>query len=498
MLTIVIMVINVAHSCTIDTIYRYQLVGSTYTKTPVDRTIYQRTIDKKPLIIIYQGWNTSTNAYINVKKDEFTYDNKFPNMTSEIKYSNYDVSNNIWVNNSLNQTKYNNLGLVTQNEFFNWDAANNNWKLYSEYQYTYTNHLLINEINRVYNASLGMVVNSIKKEMSYDANNNLIEKIISNWSIPINNWQLSYQYLYTYSGTNKKITEELLNYSPGTGWTGQYKNYYDYNSFDKLIESINQNYNSGSSSYINSSKIQYVYNSFNEIKSIYNFTWFEPYGIWDSTIWSENNYNAKGQLDTVYSYLYNSGSDLWDKYGKTYYKYTNKGKLTETHIQDWLESTGNFRTKKYEYKSYNNNDSLIWDQVFQYNFDLERLAEYSLITYEYNNSNPILIKEVFTEYAANTSVYLSAFRYEYVCTESTTKTLSSNLLNSTFIYPNPSSNGLIETNSESTIANIFNCYGQKIKTIQYQKGDKINLMDLENGLFLLQLDNNFYKIILNK
>lgn len=490
-------VFNEAHSCPIDTIYHYQLIGSTYTKTPADRTIYQRNTSNLPLSIIYQNWDNVNRIYLNVKKEEYTYNNFFPNKTTKILTSIYNTTSNSWVNDFLNQTSYDNFGNVTINQFSTWDAPNNNWKLLNEYAYTFNNNLLITEIHRMFNVSAGMVVNNIKYEMSYDANGNLLEKIKSNWTMSTGMWDLFQKQLYTYSSTNKQLTYEILYWNITGGWIGFSKTYYAYNGSGILIEQINQNYQVSSSSYVNFSKIQYIINSFDAIKSIYNFSWNEFINTWDSSIWSENNYNIKKQLDTVYKYIYNSGGDVWEKYGKTFYKYTSNGKLTETHIQDWITNNNNFQTKRYEYLSYNSNDSLIWDQVFVYSPTLNSMTQFTLSTYEYNNFNPIKIRESFSDYNSSTLIYNSANRYEYMCSSNTINNISIMNDNQIKVYPNPSHNGFIELsnlNNESEFQ-IMNHLGKVVLTGKISNGEKINLSSINNGIYFILVDFKVYKFI---
>ncbi|QZE13446.1 T9SS type A sorting domain-containing protein [Halosquirtibacter laminarini] len=67
------------------------------------------------------------------------------------------------------------------------------------------------------------------------------------------------------------------------------------------------------------------------------------------------------------------------------------------------------------------------------------------------------------------------------------------------IYPNPASN-FIEINGENieSSINIYNILGAKVKTIyDYHSGEKINIEDLKQGIYLIPVNKKVYKVIKN-
>lgn len=489
----------IAQTCTYDTVYHYQLQGSLYTKTPFSRTIYQRNIDKLPTSIIYQNWDNISSLYKNSIKEDYNYHNTFTTKTSKIQHFIFNPISNAWDNEFLSQKDYNSSGKITLDQYFDWDLTLGNWKLKREYILTYNNsNLLITEIYRTIDLTSGTVVNSTKNEMSYDANNNLIEKIHFNWIITSGNWELYRKEIYTYSATNKQLSYENLYWTTTASWTGFYKSLSSYNSSDILVETINQNYETTSSSYVNSSKIQNLINSFNAIKTIYNFNWDLFKSKWDSTMWSEIHYNGLKQLDTIYSYLRNPTYNLWDKYGKTFYKYQINGKLTETFIQDWVNSLNDWRTTRTNYLTYNSNDSLTSDRSFIYSSSLNRLTEFSWLLHYYNTSNPVKITESFSDFNSSTLIYNTANRYEYMCNSALTNIKNVENDKTIVVFPNPSQNGFIEikNNIGNNIFQILNPLGQVVMNGKLSTNEKINISKLKSGVYYILIDSKSQSFII--
>jgi hypothetical protein len=190
---------------------------------------------------------------------------------------------------------------------------------YSLYKYTYdANNNVISEIYSEWDTSTNSWINSSKYEYTYDANNNVTSEIYSYWDTSTTSWINYYKYEYTYD-TNNNVTSEIYSLwdTSTTSWIFADKDEYTYDltvSIDNVLAPYNMyvgsnnpilsyfNYNYNGSDFVLDMKEIYYYSDItgiNEFTDDYNVSIYpnpaNDYLMINTTI----NENLKIEIYTI-------------------------------------------------------------------------------------------------------------------------------------------------------------------------------------------------------
>lgn len=488
-----------AQNCKLDTFYRYNLEGNTYTQKPNFRTIYKYNSNKDALSDIFQIWIPQLNTYRNHSKIENEFSTQFlDKIVKQTSYT-FDTINNVWINFNKQEYNYDASGNQVLNQFSEWNKTTQNWIKKRESMMVYnSNKQLISAIYQEFVGHINSLRNNYKNEYTFDANGNELSTTLYYWDTVSNSFIYSYRTTKTYNSNNKKLTE-----------------YYE--NWDKVANIWKP-----------ASKFTNTYNSEGLEEFYYYETWNETLGIWEFSTRSQKIYSSNQLLTTEfsdlwnkvsgtweqnykYNFSYNSNYDLenrtvnkWDKtffvwvnYSKITHAYTPSGKISQTKEEDWIIPENNWRTISIENRVYNTGDSIILSEYQAWSNDFNALIKSAYTTHQYQQTNPFYVVENYRSYDNILEYYTRADRNEYHCASATTQinpVLKSNLL----VFPNPVANGEIEFNiTESTICQIFSTDGKLVKTSKIFPNQKLNVSDLKSGVYIIFLNQETKQLIIN-
>ncbi len=222
-------------------------------------------------------------------------------------YQQFDASNNII---SKTRTFWNGTAWVngTKTLFF-YDASNNldtavdqiwggtNWVNVSRNVYSYTsgNHLYSNQY-QVWNSTTSAFVANSQKTYYYSVAGNLVQELDQNYSTVTSTYTYTNKFDYTYTATNQlaSTTASVWN---GSAWVSSYMYNYTYDTAGDLINTLYQTYNTTTAAWDNITLN--TYSSFvsanpqMEIDQVWDTT---GGGFWKNNLERTYSYNSFNQL----------------------------------------------------------------------------------------------------------------------------------------------------------------------------------------------------------
>lgn len=199
--------------------------------------------DGNMTVMIQKQWNTSTEAWDNVKRDKYTY------------------------NGDGNVVLYLNGG---------WDT--DKWVDYEKTAYDYKDGLLSVEMNSYLDLGTGDYVTSWKRTYAYNANNKLKEVIEESWVS--SSWLPYTKETFAYDADGN-MTENvkysyntsIYDWEPTTRWV------WGYNTDGQLEVQYVENWSTPISDFVPSDRQEYTYNAYGYEESV-------KHAIWDGADWT--------------------------------------------------------------------------------------------------------------------------------------------------------------------------------------------------------------------
>jgi len=392
--------------------------------------IYSQTLIKQQLdSIIDLKWNINDNQWINLNKTSFTY-NDSANLLEEINFS--------------------------------W---NNTWQYSTKVSYEYDNDTnLINKITYLWiNSSW---VGSSKINYSYTQLNEPLVIVTYKWKN--NTWKDTLKEEYIYN--NNLLTEKILYVNVNNTWQYLSKHEFTYDANENLVLEIF--YYWDNANWINSTKTEYTYDiSNNLISSIY----YEYLFSWAPITKLEYSYDSSNNLITTITYNWVSN---WENYWKTEYSYNSYGDMIQYIRYSW-DSQSNSWLQGYKVERTYDNNYTFDDMILpiSINYDLFSHKLLNEMTYQWDNN--LWINNTNIQY------YYSDFNNQGISDLNTTN------FN---IYPNPANDfiyiDLINIYSDDIIFRLFDVLGNAIIETKLNKNNKIDIADLNNGIYIYQIIYN--------
>ena len=367
------------------------------------------------------------------------------------------------------------------NNFSNtWDPQN---KTYNNYN---NNGLLVSTIFYGYSNPNWSPNN--RDTFIYNSNNKLIEERWEMWDSGINNWgATTSKNVYTYNAANKLIVDEFyqIDWSTNTLIPNS-KTTYSYNSVNQPTLELHQDWESATSTYTNNSKMLYKYNSSGQLNSVYMFSYDAASNSWDTM--------ARVINISWYKWL-SSDLDLWDynllssyewqlRMGNGIYLPVFKVQITYDPLDDAVLSE--------DYFSWSSGNWVKENGSTQYN-------------YTRNTSLNNMITESIQK---GWFKHLNSYRNEYKISYRNPQFMTSiknydNSIDGYIIYPNPSSDQLyisisnLPMNEEINVK-IINLQGQELVLQKVTNNQSINVSDLSNGIYILNIETSNGKMAQTK
>ena len=357
-----------------DTLYSYNWNNNLEEWDISSRTINLYNNSNQRIETQTQIWSQINLNWENSWKTTYEYDLN----GRQIKSSNYDFENNIWLKNWQNSTVFNLYGKKESYLSQVGDSSQLNWKNQSIQIYTYnqSNKEITKTVQHwestwvnyskdstAYDSS-GVISNAISQRWSaeniwqnstninyslttnpavyitqvWDNNNqewrnvalnsieigcdgHVSEGLTQSWDNNSDNWLNSTRYLNTYSGNLRSIVEYQRWDNTDSLWIKNYHELYSYNNSSQITERLRQNWDNNLQDWTNAMNYTYNYDESNKKIEDAILFWNNITNQWDGS--SRNQYSYEGSyLAERISQIWNN-NNIWENNTKVAYNYTD-------------------------------------------------------------------------------------------------------------------------------------------------------------------------------
>jgi hypothetical protein len=350
---------------------------------------------------------------------------------------------NSYINDKGKNYDYNSNGKLVSETSFWWNVGSNpaGWSPSSKKSYTYnSNGKVVEKLILNWNG-YQHIINSSKDLYEYDNSGRIIKATYQEWNN--DQWENSDQVNISYD--NNKLTEAIIKKWEGTGWILDGRNTATYTD-NKLTEGIEEDFVNGE--YVNKSRITITYHN-NFIKTSKKENW---------SIFSD-----------------------WQLIERKEYVLDQSGNRTsETFISS---SNDNYRIE-YSY------DASSFLEDFYHPFEEKTGFDYFSEDFPYVNK---IISQTKLHYNSLTNDYdVPSRRITYDYDNSITPLSTKNFegVNNVNVYPNPSNEFiLISGLQKNENIKIYDVLGKVAKEKSVMPNQKIDIQDLNNGIYFLKIEN---------
>ncbi len=351
----------------------------------------------------------------------------------------------------------------------------------------------------------------------YDDNGQLINRVVHGYAYSDYDeihpeFYRKYIYKYDINGNVKEgIWQEKRKESQE--WKNQTKFINKYYSDNSLMSNIWQKWDIDNNQWVNDYLTKYHYQN-NFIKIDSSWRWKSD-NIWKLSNRNQYEYNSKDLLVHKLQQLWNSDSNSWYNNHEYIKEYNDLGYLTlylykenEKKIRKWINEFDNNNkflrfiffigdeNDEWEYwqqidRNYYNDDKKIIDISKSWDKEKQDWTEKYKYTYFYDNHNNLTyyIKERKDE---NTNNWVIVIEKEYFWSKLSISAIIDTPKDNFILFPNPASDFISLQNTEDKgkiHLSIFDRYGKKITTEELFSDGKINISDLDNGIYFIKTNN---------
>ena len=330
-------------------------------------------------------------------------------------YSSWDTLSSSWKTLAKSTKTYNASGLLTVCE---WFKRNNSYSAWSPYK---------------------------KEDYNYDGNNNLIQKLTSDWS---NAWIPNKRRQYFYNALNKDTLLAISEWDISSAqWFDTHSQQSIYDANANLVLVLVKIKSAVPGQLRNSSKYIYTYNSSNQLVLRINQSWYADSNDWKSMSKWEYAYDSQSnRIHEVY-YIINASLTSWSKNSKTEYVYDNTYSFSDLLLPNGLD-----------YDSIRFSHKLLYRKGYAWNFSNQ----------SWDNGAE------------------SAYYY----TEKTLLALLESSIDTYLVYPNPASDyiqiDLPESMTKATLY-IYDIQGKLILETNLLNSSRINVQSLKSGMYIYKV-----------
>jgi len=362
-----------------------------------------------------------------------------------------DSLNGIWVNNSRTQQTFNANDKVTQQLSQQW--KNNTWRNTVRYLYSYdlNNNLLTNVPQLWDTLNSSWILNGFIQSYVYDINNNNIKRVQSYWNIGVVSDSIKFTMTYNANGN------ELTN--------------------------LTENWTTSNPMWRNGQLSSNSYNTNNQKDSTYKIIWNVTNSSWDTSYLDTYTYNTAGNLIELINH--NRIWPNWGNSIKYTYTFDSNNNRTSQNRFTWDQTSSSWSPNVERTDVYNTNNLVTYSLTKNYNSTVGGVVNAYQANYTYD-SNDKLILVIYDNWDITNSAWLlsSKYRYFHNCGSlSGIDEISNNYLN---LYPNPTSTILNIEVKEQTQISIVNVLGDVVLTQTINGLSKIDVSNLTSGVYFIQ------------
>ncbi len=357
---------------------------------------------------------------------------------------------------------YNNKGLIvkyiSQKYEYEFD---DDWVNEERELTTYdTNGNIIEEVKQEWADWLNKWINKRKSINTYDNNNNLLKNESQKWDIDLEKWENYHRYVYEYDNNFKiEFSNEYWN-SNEEKWDVRYHGYYT-NDGINIRKIFIEKWNENNNEFENSFQKNYTYDNNNNQIEYFSQKWDKGLGVWINYKKEINEYDNFNNDILYQRQTWDKNKEKWINTRKTSRTYNANNSLTLFLTQEWSNTSEEWINKLRDVYIFNNNNLLI-------NEDNQK----------WNNSK----KE--WEYRHRKKHFWSEFK-----PSNTLKSERKKII----ISPNPCLNKIeisCDRNQIIKKIQIFSISGKLIKFQMNNLNQAIDLSDLQNGLYYINIETN--------
>lgn len=201
-----------------------------------------------------------------------------------------------------------------------WDTVSNSWKNVSKEDYIYNaSNKELHDTDYLWNKTTSAWEKYFTYNNTYDASGNLDSRIAKRWMSATSTWD-NYSkrtaYVYDASSNLKEYVTQSWNVT-STSWVNSNKYINDYDASNKIILAIILSWNNTTSTWDNSSLTRTEYNSAGNQALTASASWNKTSSKWDSTYKSTLSYDASNFLIGVETKQWSIASALWNNNTQT-------------------------------------------------------------------------------------------------------------------------------------------------------------------------------------
>ncbi len=329
---------------------------------------------------------------------------------------------------------------------------------------------------------------------TYDQVGFLINTSQNTWDNDYNQWNKSFQTLYTNTNEGKVTQQITQSWSDVTRiWDNLQRVTFGYNSDKKLTSKITENAVNGNWQYL--TKEVHSYDSPGNIKTKLQFSWNLAISSWEITQQINYTYNTDGNVIEIVTQLWNNSTNTWNNIERTISDYNFNDKPITQVTDLWI--SGNWQNHAKTTNTYDKSGYLLNSIKQQWNMKTSEWNNSELINY-YNNSNGNINQKTI-QFWNNLSLlweYHSRTSYTYFQSNSSSKPQYPGFS----VYPNPCNDyiSIKLENSDNFKISIVDIQGQAISSqLISGKATSIDLKDLNSGIYILKIEQG-EKVLIRK
>ena len=259
-----------------------------------------------------------------------------------LKYDNamewtYNTTTTSWDNEYKLAQTFDANNNITDRVQMNWNTVTSSWVNSDHDIYTYDGmNNMLTDISQNWNTVTSSWDNSQKNINTYDANNNQITQVMQNWNTVTSTWDNSTKYLNTYNAANKMTQQIVQSWNTGTSsWDNGQRYTYTYDANNNMLTSLNAYWNTGTSSWDNGSLVTYTYGASNEMLTEIDQNWNTGTSSWDNT--KKKTYSNFSGINPQMEIdqNWNTGTSSWDNTKRYQNTYNTYGQYLTIVVDSW-------------------------------------------------------------------------------------------------------------------------------------------------------------------
>lgn len=354
-----------------------------------------------------------------------------------------------------------------------------------------------------------------KHSLTYNNDGKVVVDLWQMWDTLANNWVNDEQIIYTFDAYSKMIESIKTVWDTVLSSWANVEKVVNINDTTLLLTSISLNWNSSSSTWVNSSKRDFIgYDVNQNLLELIVYSWNSSLSVWDENFRSVYTRNGSGKIIQSLTYIW-AGS--WDYTSKTIYDYDANNNNIHYYRYSWNGSTWVPSSETFNvYDIYNQRiefTSYLWSQP------LVSMVEYYKGTQSYDLAGNV-IEQINLNWDTSNSSWINDLKwvntydldnnivqtYSYVWNDpssiwdnSTWEVLCSSITNTNEvqdfndieIYPNPS-NGIVVLNLKNKAhpfenIKVFTLDGKVVFEHNKFNNNVLDLTFLPNGIYYITI-----------